>query len=271
MFKNLLIYYFSATGNTLRIAKAIAEEVQSFGANVELWKIENGVSGSHNEFSAFGFAYPVHFWGMPLCFEEFLKYTGKTDGKPAFVAATMAGWRMKFKLGESFVLLSAKRTIEKIGFKFIGGQCFLMPENFSVMYNPPDKAQAGLIIEKSVKQARQFARMLIEGNIKTRLTFYPDHLVWSSINLLPKIFKRYGVLSLFFRVNERCNSCGICVRCCPTQNIKLFESKPKWGKKCVLCFRCINLCPVKAIEYTFLTKKRRQYIEPSTKIEELLL
>ncbi|MGB9561417.1 MAG: EFR1 family ferrodoxin, partial [bacterium] len=216
MVREILIYYFSATGNTLRIVKGFCEELEKNNIIPTTWKIENGVFPIHNEFQLLCFAYPVHAWGMPLIVEEFLKNMPSSNGKKAFVIATMAGWRMKFKLGENFILSNAKRKLERLGLEFIGGKCFVMPENFSIMYNPPDKTEAKNIIEKSVIEAREFAQNIKLGTTKRRFIRTPDFFIWCAINKLFKLGKTCGAFSNFFKVNDNCNSCGICEKCCPT-------------------------------------------------------
>lgn len=59
-----------------------------------------------------------------------------------------------------------------------------------------------------------------------------------------------------FHVDNSCIGCGLCVKHCPTNNVRLADSKPTWGKNCINCMACICLCPTNAIEYGNKGKKR---------------
>ena len=47
-------------------------------------------------------------------------------------------------------------------------------------------------------------------------------------------------------VNEKCNTCGICGKVCPTGNIEIKE-KVVFGTVCELCYGCVHICPQNAI------------------------
>jgi len=58
-----------------------------------------------------------------------------------------------------------------------------------------------------------------------------------------------SIYSRLFRLkSEKCTSCGLCMKVCPTKNI---TSKPNghpiWGRNCLLCLYCEMKCPTEAI------------------------
>ena len=46
---------------------------------------------------------------------------------------------------------------------------------------------------------------------------------------------------------SRCSGCGECAKSCPMQNIKIAHGKARFGERCTLCYRCVNICRQKAI------------------------
>ena len=61
-----------------------------------------------------------------------------------------------------------------------------------------------------------------------------------------------------FRVDDKCNQCGICGKVCPSENITMQEGKPVWNHHCEQCFACLQWCPKKAIQYGKRTVKYTQ-------------
>lgn len=72
-----------------------------------------------------------------------------------------------------------------------------------------------------------------------------------------------------FQTNENCNGCGICVRICPVNNIKMFEGRPIWQHHCENCFACYVWCPNKAV-FGDVVYYANRYHHPNVKISDLL-
>ena len=47
---------------------------------------------------------------------------------------------------------------------------------------------------------------------------------------------------------SKCNSCGLCVKLCPVNNIELIKY-PEFLNNCCLCMRCFAYCPKEAISF----------------------
>jgi flavodoxin len=64
-----IVFYFSGTGNCLKVAKTIAKELD----NTEIVSMANteqhSFSGNHN---SIGFVYPVYFTGIPNIVKHFI-------------------------------------------------------------------------------------------------------------------------------------------------------------------------------------------------------
>ena len=54
-------------------------------------------------------------------------------------------------------------------------------------------------------------------------------------------------LDKYFKTNNDCNGCGLCLMVCPVNNIKIINKKPEWQSHCENCTACYNFCPNKAI------------------------
>jgi ferredoxin len=72
-----------------------------------------------------------------------------------------------------------------------------------------------------------------------------------------------------FSVSEECNSCGICARVCPVDNIELVGGRPEWLHHCENCLACYNWCPRKAIHGP-LVEENHYYRHPDMTLKDLL-
>ena len=59
--------------------------------------------------------------------------------------------------------------------------------------------------------------------------------------------------------DDLCTRCGRCAKVCPVDNIE--GTPPAWlhNGRCTCCLACYHHCPVHAINYGDITRKRGQY------------
>ena len=74
----------------------------------------------------------------------------------------------------------------------------------------------------------------------------------------------------FFYADENCNTCGICEKICPVDNIRLVDVRPQWQHKCQQCLSCINLCPENSIQYGKKTIGIERYCHPEITVKDLI-
>ena len=71
-----------------------------------------------------------------------------------------------------------------------------------------------------------------------------------------------------FIILANCNSCKVCEKVCPADNIKVGK-KPEFSHKCVACFACIHHCPQNAIDIKSQKSKAR-FINQNIKLREII-
>jgi flavodoxin len=62
-----IVFYFSGTGNSLKVAKAISKELE----NCEIVSM-SGPFDLTKTYDSVGFVYPTYFWGLPKRVIEFV-------------------------------------------------------------------------------------------------------------------------------------------------------------------------------------------------------
>lgn len=83
---NTTIFYFSATGNSLNIARNIADKL----GNCELIPIAKAIRNEKisTNTSRIGFIFPVFAWGMPRIVEEFVNKLNINNNAYIFAVAS---------------------------------------------------------------------------------------------------------------------------------------------------------------------------------------
>jgi ferredoxin len=71
----------------------------------------------------------------------------------------------------------------------------------------------------------------------------------SERNKIPRYDDPSEIESGLIQVDDKCNSCGICIKACPADTIKLGYKKAILAEPvdCMACGDCIAICPLKAI------------------------
>ncbi|TFG01452.1 MAG: hypothetical protein EU539_14035 [Promethearchaeota archaeon] len=90
-------------------------------------------------------------------------------------------------------------------------------------------------------------------------------------NLGNKMFReRVNFTDKNFYADENCDSCGICKKVCPVNNIKIVAGKPRWHNQCQQCLACLHFCPQEAIQYGKNTLGRRRYHHPEISFFDMI-
>ena len=230
------IYWFSGTGNTLLVARTIADTLAKLEVDVRLRQIAGSETRDIDSDRALGIAVPVAMQGTFPFIWRFIKNLPATMGTPAFFVDTLLGY-------SGGILYPTKRILRAKGYSPIGAKEILMPSNVFLRQGMTEKKREK--IGRGLRKARRFAERLVEG--KT---------VWIDIpgysNLLSSISRSEGFWRLSRNITppridtSRCNGCGLCVKLCPVGNI---DSAPCHKEHCEYCMRCFAFCPQEAVYF----------------------
>jgi ferredoxin len=274
---NPQIYYFTGTGNSLFIARQIAENIDG-----KLISIASVVKREHitTDAQIIGLVFPVYYAsnlssGIPLIVERFLYKLEGLGSKYIFAVCTHSGM-------PGTTLEKVSKICKSRGGELAGGFTVLTYNDAPTLGEKLKKIilRNESKTHKKVKIQKRHAKILElwneklsyisnyiankeKGELETRKKI--TNLVFVPILYLlikPVFKKRYQKLSnashlpfkemirladRSFYVEENCSGCGICVRICPVNNIKLINGKPVWQNHCENCFACFAWCPNESI------------------------
>lgn len=287
---NYNIYYFTGTGNSLFVAERLGNLTGGTVKSIPrvMTQMQNEIFGSHI-IIVFP-SYLAMIYGIPIIVKEFVKSIPDVSSKKITAICSCGGY-------EIVNAVPSVRVLEKI-IKTLGGELFdyhtlrLPMNNLDYDHIPiPIEKDIGVLIERAEKKIVMIAdnlhtckryRVKKITNLIFQIVMKPLYLVlkkisYKSIIEIAKetkesqksIEETFRLTDRSISVDEKCNSCGICVRVCPVSNVQLKEKYPVWLNHCEMCFACHEWCPQKAIHH-WGRKDGIYYHHPKVSLSDLI-
>lgn len=241
-----LIVSFSQGGTTRRIAESIAKGLQTAKYEVDLCDLKEATDKEVNQYDLLGIGSPTYYFRPPFNVTDYVSSLPDLAGLPCFVFILHGT-----HCGDSGNII--RRTLlEKRGrdvgyFRCRGADYFLGYLKQGYLFSP-DHPRV-----EDFSQAETFGREVADrvggqSYVKREEDERPG-MVYRLERFLTNRWLVRQMYIRYFRVNaKKCNSCGLCVKRCPTGNISESEDlRPIWGRNCLLCFSCEMHCPKGAI------------------------
>ncbi|MGB6370501.1 MAG: EFR1 family ferrodoxin [Atribacterota bacterium] len=282
------IYYFSGTGNSLAVARDIAEKTNGKLISISAVMNKQSIKTDANSIGIVFPAYLAHLYGIPLIVERFIKKLEDIGSKYIFAVCTCGGF-------ENFnglpTLKNLSKIIESKGGKLSAEFSIKLPMNtldYSHIPFPIDQNQETMF--KNCKNKIEVICQCITNRKKSKYKIIKSLLNWLMTPIylmLQKLYlielkkyskepedtnlKYYELMPLTDKsiyADEKCNGCAICEKVCPIQNIKMIENKPVWQHHCEMCLACVEWCPKKAIHHCWRVEGK-DYHHPDVKISDM--
>jgi len=222
--------FFSATGNSLYVAKKLAGEITSIPQldRAGIYEIEDDV---------IGIVSPVYSLNLPLLVRRYLK---KAKFKADYIFGVLTYGNLSGAATNQLL-----KALEANGNKLHYAADLLMVDNFLPRFKMEDE------IAKSPQKNIDTHLAQIKRDVESRTHSMPHQNILG--RMLSTIFssaispKRINTTDTKFSVTDKCNSCGTCALVCPVSNV-VVEKRPRFLHRCESCFSCIHNCPNGAIQ-----------------------
>jgi ferredoxin len=269
-----VIFYFSGTGNSLYVAKRLAEGLGNARLVPVLQALE--LEEKALSYQQVGIVYPVYMNTAPEPVRTFLSTFDFTKVSYLFAIATHGPIPGKPGAYVNHLLKGKGRLLDEF---------FNIPMNSN---SPKGVAPKPLMIKNweqhitpdKVKNMKCKADAAIDHAIAAlqeqqhtfRDIYYSDPKAYG--HLLTKILWHIGGTSkptLTFLLDDACTSCGTCQSVCLSGRIKMEGQHPAWQMQipCYYCYACFNYCPEQAIGVKHYTKKEGRYHFPGITAQEI--
>jgi flavodoxin/ferredoxin len=237
-----ILIYFSQTGNTEKVARAIQSGVKQATGHCDIVKIKDANPLRLYEYDLIGLGSPV-IGAEPGNVSAFINNIRFAGGKHIFVFATHGTQPQNFF--PSIVPKLKRRGLIVIGTRDWYGNC-CSPES------PIPFPTAGHPDEIDLKEAKEFGKEIVERSL--RISVGETELIPPVPKPPPlrpvepppvKKFKDLAKLNM-----EKCiyPECRLCMDNCPMDGIDLTVTPPVFAHPCIDCVFCARICPTGAID-----------------------
>jgi ferredoxin/flavodoxin len=255
------IYYFSATGNSLVVARDLAKGLN----NAELIPINQALKNPDASiYAVIGFVYPVYMFGLPLIVADFLKAVEINPAAYVFSVATLGGLK-----GRAHSL--AREILKKRGINLACGFSVIMPGNYTPLYGAFSRPrQEKMFARQKIKthEIADYVSCQKHGRVEEK-PFLLNLLLYKM--LYKGGSRRIPLSAKGFWITAACTQCGLCAKICPVQNIQMQDGQPYWLTHCQHCMGCLQWCPVEAIQYRKLTIGKKRYRHPDVGVLDIMV
>lgn len=263
---NIIIFYFSATGNTANIAKEIEKTFIEMGVEVTMSDVTSYASRKGKidlgPYQAVLFGAPIHAMRAPRVVRKWMR-TLDGQGKKCAMFFTFGG----FKVHPTHY--STRQILEEQNFVVVSSAEFLGAHTYNLGGH---KAMEGHPDAIDLKMAKEFARATYKrftgeddgvlGELEKseftdeQLDFFETmRFVW-----LTQVPTRGG---------EDCSMCMLCEEFCPT-GAMVAESGEADKEKCIACLACVANCPEGALKINDMSDSWSLKLELSKTTEDAI-
>jgi len=247
----MTIFYFTATGNCLDVAKHIGGNLLSIPQLMR----ENRFQFKDD---AVGLVFPVYFSGLPKMVRRFLE-KAHWEAEYSFAVATYGGnsWA---------TLPNLQKLAEKHSQHFDYMKLVLTVDNYIPGFEMADEL-AKLTGKNVAGQLQGITADIQNRQTNTTATSIGQHLWWHIAQVMA-IKAMHKNSAKKYIVDEHCTKCGICANVCPAGNITV-SNRVTFDSFCEVCLGCIQLCPQNALHLKH-EKSSVRYRNTNVSLKEII-
>jgi len=243
--KRAIIYLFSGTGNTAKIASLYKDTFEKNEVDTTVFNITFDMTAvpDPREYAYVGFAYPIHAFNAPKIILDLARALPETDGKKYFVIKS-SGEPLRINNISSNKL---RAILKKKGYNQFAEYHYVMPYN--MIFRHTDEMATRMWDTAKSLAPIEAAEAICETPHMLKRVAFGSLLAW----VMRIEHSAMRVNGKCFKVDKnKCVNCGACEKNCPVGNIKIVDGKFAFGGECLMCARCSFACPTDAFDIALL-------------------
>jgi ferredoxin/flavodoxin len=238
-----MIFYFSQTGNTERVALGVGRGLEAAGGTCRTVALAEARPEMAAEADLVGIGAPVFYYKEPTVVRDFIARLPAARRKPAFTFITHGGNPVN-------TLRRMQKQLARRGYTVINSFTALGYDTYPMYFKSfrewsrPNADELRLAAEFGGRLPGEVRRFREERHFALpRYKFVGGPYFFRSLvcrgGMMKRIFPRLAA-------DEKiCTRCGTCRKNCPTGAITL-APYPQIDNKCMWCYLCERICPVQA-------------------------
>lgn len=250
-----MILYFSGSGNSLSIAKKLAEKL-----NEQVMPLRDAISIDLTKEKRIGLVYPTYWLDAAKPVRDLVPKLNINPSAYVFIVIT-------YGAQTNNAVWSVRRLLSKKGIKVAYCNKIRVPDSSATGFgrNPNEQMWKFEKYEPRMKQ-------IIDDLVNER---HGSH--YGGFDPFGWLLNRPGIAEKTQKATQpdtntdKCVGCGICSKICPQENITLVDGKAKIGNQCAMCLACLHFCPHQAMEISHKpTPKELQYHHPDIQLKNMM-
>lgn len=273
------IYYFSGTGNSLFVARALQKRIPGSRLIPIVGLLDEKIIKTTGKI--IGFIFPVHALTIPIAVKRFIRKADFSSSEYLFAIATREGSIFRgFRLMDHLLKKKNKRLDAHIILNMYSNES--RHEGYKVPSAADLASLEGVVLEKL-----ECIQNIITNKMTSREKDLDGRIDFGQHPLINKLLEKTVLSGMaiseyiggvnYFYADSNCTGCGICEKLCLSKKITMCGKKPIWDKKvlCYMCFACLNFCPVQSIQISNIpgvksfTTKNGRYTHPYATINDI--
>lgn len=246
-----MVFYFTATGNSLYVAKCIDGNPVSIPQ-----VIKNSSIYSDNQI---GIVCPVYCGEIPNIVKKFLKKS-KFDTKYMYLILTYGN-------SASDCPEFTYNEFKALGINFDYIDTVHCVDNYLPVFDMAEEKKIDKQTDIQIAKILNNIRLMKKGIPSATDADRKLHKQVATLNKLVPSFNNGKMI----KITDKCIGCKVCEKVCPTGNIiVLTDYAQRRSKKCEYCLACVHACPQKAIIIKHEKNKNERYINENVSLDEII-
>jgi flavodoxin/ferredoxin len=239
-----IIIYFSLTGNTEKVARAIRKGVIQAAGNCDIIPMKEASPTRLEGYDLIGFGNPI-MGQMRFNTYNFIKAIRFVGGKHLFLFSTAHSG------GNNFNALYT--LFKEHGLVFIGGRAYKGAE-YGPLGEPCPTAADGHPDQIDLEDAEAFGRQMVENSRQIyagNTDLIPEEPKTIDLSQVAEVDWKKHIEQIHFKLMydaDKClyPKCRLCMDFCPVDGIDLTVTPPRIAEPCLPCGMCDQICPTGA-------------------------